>query len=334
MDVIKLSDGSGGQDTHKLIKDVFFNEFKNEYLLQENDGTNLNNINGEIIVTTDSFVVSPLFFNGGDIGKLSICGTVNDLAVSGAIPLYLTAAFIIEEGFSILDLKKIVSSMAMAAKEANVKIVAGDTKVVEKGKCDGVFINTTGIGVLNKSKFPNLNQVNPGDKIILNGTIGDHGMALLSERNLLGLDGTIKSDCACLNNLISNLSERISSIKVMRDATRGGLATTLKELTSSFNLSFNIDQMDIPISNEVDELCDMIGFDPLYVANEGKCIIIVSQEDADKAVEILRADPLGKDSKVIGEVLEEGLGKLYLTTKFGSRRLLDLGIGEMLPRIC
>lgn len=334
MEVIKLSDGSGGQDTHKLIQDVFYNEFKNEYLSQENDGTNLRNIDGEIIITTDSFVVSPLFFNGGDIGKLSICGTVNDLVVSGATPLYLTAAFIIEEGFSILDLKKIVSSMAMAAKEANVKIVAGDTKVVEKGKCDGIFINTTGIGMLNKSKFPKLGQVESGDKIIVNGTVGDHGMALLSERKLLGLDGAIKSDCASLNHLISDLSESVASIKVMRDATRGGLATTLKELSTSFKLSFNINQVDIPISNEVDELCDMIGFDPLYVANEGKCIIIVSKEGADKALEILKSNPLGKDSSIIGEVLEENLGKLYLTTKFGSRRLLDLGIGEMLPRIC
>ena len=333
MEIVKLSHGNGGLDTQNLINDVFYKNFSNEYLAQKADGTNIDTISGEIIVTTDSFVVSPIVFNGGDIGKLSVCGTINDLSVSGAKPLYITVAFIIEEGFPISTLKDIAQSIANEATYNQVKIIAGDTKVVERGKCDGVYINTTGIGVKNSTNLNMYGKLKSGDKIIINGDIADHGISLLMSRKLLDIDGEIKSDCCSLMKIIDSVVSQTSSIKVMRDATRGGLATTLKELSSFYKLSFNIYENNLPIKCEVNEICEMVGFDPLYIANEGKCIFIVGKDEAEKVVNIINLYP-NQNARIIGEVLEEDLGNLYLTTRFGSKRILDLGEGEMLPRIC
>lgn len=333
MSKITLSHGNGGELTNKLICDIFYSNFNNKYLSQQNDGTNLKELNGQVIVTTDSYVVSPLFFNGGDIGKLSICGTVNDLVVSGAKPLYITCGFIIEEGFEIETLQLIVESMTKQAQFDNVKIVAGDTKVVEKGKCDGIFINTTGIGIL-QDTFNTNNTIKKGDKIIINSTIANHGICLLTERNILPLNESIKSDCKSLNSIITSLTTKHKFIKNMRDATRGGIATTLKELCNFYNISIDITESTIPINDNVREISQLIGLDPLYIANEGICIFIVESKEADNIINMLKQHPDGLDARIIGEVIDCSSSNLYLTTKFCTKRILDLGTGEMLPRIC
>lgn len=343
MAIITMAHGSGGIESSKLIEEVFYSNFNNEELMQGNDSTILNEIKGKIAITTDSFVIDPIFFPGGDIGKLSVCGTVNDLAVSGAKPLYITAGFIIEEGFEIDSLKKIVKSMADTAKECRVKIVAGDTKVVEKGRGHKIYINTTGIGEFTKDIYQlNMKNISVGDKIILSGTIGDHGMCIMNHREKLDVESTIKSDCATLNILTSDIMGASTEVRIMRDPTRGGVATTLNEIVNSSNKSMMIYESELPINEEVFSFCEMLGIDPLYVANEGKLICIVSSCDAKKVLNVIKKHSLGKNAKIIGEVIEEKIGNvrehkknfLYIKTELGAKKILKAAQGELLPRIC
>ncbi|WP_432409227.1 hydrogenase expression/formation protein HypE [Wukongibacter sp. M2B1] len=335
MDVITLSHGSGGRITHDLIKEIFFKYFKNDILLQQSDSGIVQKLDGEIAVTTDSFVINPIFFNGGDIGKLSICGTINDLAVSGAKPMYITVGFIIEEGLKIGDLEKIVKSMAQTAKQANVKIITGDTKVVEKGKADKIFINTTGIGLIeDEGLILSTNNINEGDKVIVSGTLGDHGMSIVNLREDFGFIAGIKSDCSLLDILAKDILNTSKNIKIMRDPTRGGLATALNEIAELSKMSIVISEKEIPIQDEVMSMCELLGFDPLYAANEGKLVAIVSSHDAEKVLMAMRKNPLGRDSKIIGEVINDNRSRVYLRTEIGGTRILNMPEGELLPRIC
>lgn len=331
--MITLSHGNGGEETHKLIKDIFYKYFKNEVLNQMGDSNILNEISDSIAVTTDSFVVDPIFFNGGDIGKLSVCGTVNDLAVSGALPKYITAAFIIEEGLEINVLEKVAKSMAKTAAESGVKIIAGDTKVVNRGKGDKLYINTTGIGILEKN-YISFDKIKPKDKIIVNGNIGEHGICILNEREYLNFQCDIKSDCAPLNKLCKDILSVSNNVRIMRDATRGGVATTLNEIVNTCKKSMLIYEEEIPVSQEVESFCHILGFDPLYVANEGKIVVIVDEKDAVNVLETMKNNPLGKNSKIIGEVIEDKSANLYLKTSLGGTKILPMLQGEILPRIC
>lgn len=335
MGIITLSHGSGGRMTYDLIKDIFFKHFNNDILFGQNDSGITRNLNGRIAVTTDSFVIRPIFFNGGDIGKLSICGTINDLAVSGATPMYIAVGFIIEEGLEIDTLEKIAISMAQTSKQANVKIITGDTKVVEKGKGDKIYINTTGIGLIKDSEvILSAKNISEGDRVIVSGTIGDHGMAIINEREDFGLNVDLKSDCSLIDRLAKDILNTSKKIKVMRDPTRGGLATTLNELAEIRKMSIVINEKDIPFKNEVISMCELLGFDPLYVANEGKLVVIVSGDDANKVLEVMRKNPLGRDSEIIGKVINDNKSNVYLKTEIGGTRLLNMVDGELLPRIC
>ncbi len=333
---ILLGHGSGGRLSHDLIKDLFIKYFSNDILDEQTDAAVLNINSDRLSYTTDSFVVDPIFFPGGDIGKLAIAGTVNDLAVSGAAPLYLSASFIIEEGFSVKDLEIIVRSMSEEAKKAGVKIVTGDTKVVNRGQCDKVFINTTGIGQL-PDKCKNIGTgagIEPGDKIIINGTIGDHGMSIMAAREGINFSAEIESDCACLNHLIKRALDVSDKIKFMRDATRGGVATVLCELTEKRNFGIEINEEAVPVRENVRGMCELLGFDPLYVANEGKVLIVVGKDDADKVLDVLKQDEFGKDAAIIGEIVDEHHARAWLNTGIGGRRIIDMLAGEQLPRIC
>ncbi len=335
-DRVFLGHGSGGILTGELISNLFFYYFKNDILEEMTDAARLKIKSHFLSFTTDSFVVDPLFFPGGDIGKLAVCGTVNDLAVSGAKPLYLSCGFIIEEGFSLYKLEKIVQSMSEEAERAQVQIVTGDTKVVAKGQCDKLFINTSGIGSLiyrNKGIGKAENICN-GDKIIINGSIGDHGISILSARNELNIKTNLMSDCASLNGLIENVLEKSEGIKFMRDATRGGLATVLCELAEQKNIGIELNETDIPVKEEVRGVCELLGFDPLYIANEGKVVIIVKNENAKEVLEIMKKHPLGKESRIIGELKDINPGLVWLNTQIGGKRLVDKLSGEQLPRIC
>lgn len=335
MKKITLSHGSGGEETHKLIKDLFYKYFNNDILMQENDSSVINQIKGKIAITTDSFVINPIFFKGGDIGKLSVCGTVNDLCMSGATPLYITVAFIIEEGFLIENLEKIVKSIANTAKYTNVKIVAGDTKVVEKGNCEKIYINTTGIGVIKDSKYiVDGSNVNVGDKIILSGTIADHGISIMSKREFFEIENEIESDCSPLNYLVKDIMNVSKNIKLMRDPTRGGLANTIKEIVDKVSKSILINEEYIPVKEEVMSFCEMLGLDPLYVANEGKLICVVGKDDANKVLEAMKKNEFGKDAMIIGEVIEDDKSNLYLKTSLGHTKILQMAQGDLLPRIC
>ncbi|MDY3359176.1 MAG: hydrogenase expression/formation protein HypE [Clostridium celatum] len=335
MDIITLSHGSGGKATNKLINDIFFKYFENEYLNQKNDSTILPKLNDKIAISTDSFVINPIFFKGGDIGKLSVCGTINDIAMSGAIPLYISVGFIIEEGLSFNELERVVKSMAETAKKANVKIVTGDTKVVERGSCDKLYINTTGIGI-KKDTTPYLggDTVKDGDKIIISGTLGDHGISIMNERENLNFSSNIKSDCCLLNELISDILSVSNNIKVLRDPTRGGIATTLNEISEHSKISMEINEIDLPIKNEVKSVCDILGLDPLYVANEGKVVVIVDKEEANKVLNIMKENPVAKNSAIIGEAINDGKNKVYLKTLIGGKRIVNMPEGELLVRIC
>ncbi|MDF2947070.1 MAG: hydrogenase [Bacillales bacterium] len=331
--LVTLAHGDGGELAHRLIQEVFVEAFKhNDHAMM--DAALLTLTSNEVAITTDSFVVSPIFFPGGDIGKIAVAGTVNDLAVSGAKPLYLTSAFIIEEGFKIKDLQTIVKSMVIEASKSGVKIVAGDTKVVERGKCDGIFINTTGIGVKYQNSSINPFEINEGDSVIVSGTVGDHGIAILTARNELGLINNVQSDCASLSQVIEKLINSGINIKIMRDPTRGGLATTLVEICEDFNVTITLEADEIPVKNDVLGACELLGFEPIYLANEGKFILIIAKEDESKALDILRADDNGVDAKVIGSVQNKDKGQLLLTTVFGSTRRLSRLSGMLLPRIC
>jgi len=329
--VISLAHGDGGELSHRLIRDVFIQSFghQTEALF---DASIVAFPNGQMAVTTDSFVIKPLFFPGGSIGKLAVAGTINDLAVSGAKPLYLTCGFVIEEGFLISDLKKIVEDMAKEAKETGVLLVAGDTKVVERGNADGLFINTTGIGVVDSSRKDF--QFEEGDSIIISGTIGDHGIAVLGARGDLGFTTNVLSDCASLNGMLENVQRSSDNVRIMRDPTRGGLATTLVEIAEDFSLTMVIEEEQIPVKEEVHGVCELLGFDPLYLANEGKAIIIVSGADTDKVLSELHKTQEGKDATVIGKVIGTQKGQLLLQTPLGSKRILNRLAGMMFPRIC
>lgn len=334
---ISLNHGSGGKLTHQLISDVFLKYFHNETLDQLTDAALLHIPESRIAFTTDSFVVDPVFFPGGNIGKLAVCGTVNDLAVSGARPLYLSASFIIEEGLSMETLDTIAKSMADEANAAGVKIVTGDTKVVAHGQCDKVFINTAGIGVVSgpHEKIAAGLNVKPGDKIIINGDIADHGMAILCERENLKFKTDIQSDCACLNYLIESVLEaEPGAVKFMRDATRGGLATVLCELAGEREVGVELDEESLPISEPVLGVCDLLGFDPLYIANEGKVVMVVDGDRSEKVLSQMRKHPLGKNSSIIGEVVDDHNGMVLLHTDVGGSRIVDMLAGDQLPRIC
>jgi hydrogenase expression/formation protein HypE len=338
-DQVVMGHGSGGKMTQDLIRDIFLNAFSTKTPGTGDDGavlaiTTTQRESHQIIVSTDSHVVSPLFFPGGDIGRLAICGTVNDVAMMGAVPLFLTAGFILEEGLEINTLSKIVSSMQLAAEEAGVQIIAGDTKVVQKGKADGVYINTTGVGIRSLESRITGAGARPGDKIILSGTIGDHGIAVLSARGELGFTSDLKSDVAPLNHLVEKMLAASKEIHVLRDPTRGGLATTLNEIAQQSNVRITIDETAIPIRPAVQSACEMLGFDPLYVANEGKLIAFVSPDAAGKVLDAIRAHAYGQDSVIIGEVDEKASPRVLLKTLIGTHRVIGILSGEMLPRIC
>lgn len=331
MDRILLGHGSGGRLMHELISEHFGPAFGMEVF---GDSAILNMSQKKLAFTTDSYVVSPLFFPGGNIGELAVYGTVNDLAVSGAEPLYLTAGFIIEEGFPLGDLKAIVRSMSTAAVNAGVRIVAGDTKVVNKGKGDGIFINTSGIGVLWDGAEISASRIEKGDKVLLSGEIGRHGMAVMSERNGITFDPPIVSDTAPLNGLVKAMIRATSDIHFMRDPTRGGLATTLKEVAAESKRCIRIKEESIPVAPQVRGACDLLGLDPLYVANEGALIAVVSSAAAESALAAMRGHPYGAAARIIGEVMDAPEGLVLLETAIGGTRIIEMLQGEQLPRIC
>lgn len=319
---------------HELIKGLFLKELKNPFLSALDDASAINIGKEEISFTTDSYVVSPIFFPGGDIGALSVYGTVNDLAVCGAEPLYLSVGMIMEEGLEISVLEKITRSIKTAALAAKVNVVTGDMKVVEKGSCDKIFINTSGIGIKKKAAKLTLDSIKQGDRVIISGPIGQHGVSILASREGLDFFSDVKSDCAPVNDLISKVLKSCSGVKFMRDPTRGGVATTLNEFVEGRNFGIILDEDSIPVSPGVGSACELMGFDPLYMANEGRVVIVASKRDSKKIVDIIRRDNIGKRACVIGEVTSEYKGKVCMTTKAGGLRLLRMLTGEQLPRIC
>ncbi|HHT0591920.1 TPA: hydrogenase expression/formation protein HypE [Legionella anisa] len=332
--IINLTHGSGGRIMAQLIDQLFLASFNNEWLAQKNDQACFSALPGRMVMTTDSYVISPLFFPGGDIGSLSVHGTVNDVVMSGAKPLYLSTSFIIEEGFPLADLQKIVESMAKAARHANVAIITGDTKVVERGKGDGIFINTTGIGVIPEGIHISGDQAKPGDRVIVSGYIGDHGIAIMAHRNNLHFQTKIQSDTASLDDLVRCMTDAVPDIHCLRDPTRGGLATTLNELALQSNIGFMIDEDKIPIRTEVASACELLGLDALYVANEGKLIAVCPPDNANKLLTVMRSHPLGLYAEDIGQVIEDERHFVQLKTKLGGMRIIDWLAGEQLPRIC
>ena len=334
-DSILLGHGSGGTLTHELIQCLFQKLLGNEFLNAGNDAAVLHATNGEkLVVSTDAHIVSPLFFPGGDIGRLAVCGTVNDVAMMGARVEALTASFIIEEGFAVSQLESIVASMADACREAGVKVVAGDTKVTERGKSDGLFISTSGFGWLPSGRQIAGNLAQPGDAVIISGAIGNHGVAIVQARGNLGFTSNVQSDVAPLNGMIAGLLDAVPDVHVLRDPTRGGLATTLVEIVRQSSVSIELEESRIPIDQAVRSVCDLLGFDPLYMANEGKLILILPNSSADRALEMLRAHKYGQGAALIGKVRENSSGKLWLRTALGTTRVLDMLSSEMLPRIC
>ena len=332
---IDMAHGSGGRAMAQLIEELFAKHLGNEYLAQGDDGALLPHPGeGRLVMATDSHVVSPLFFPGGDIGCLSVHGTINDVAVMGAEPLYLSAGFILEEGFKLADLARIVQSMAAAAREAGVPIVTGDTKVVERGKGDGVFITTTGVGVVRPGNELSGRNALPGDAILVSGTLGDHGMAIMAERESLGFESPIVSDTAALHGLIAAMRASGAEIHVLRDPTRGGLATTLNEIARQSGVGMMLQEKNLPVKPEVEAACEFLGLDPLYVANEGKLVAICAAADAEKLLAVMRAHPLGGAAAMIGTVHEDAHHFVQMTTGFGGRRIVDWLSGEQLPRIC
>jgi hydrogenase expression/formation protein HypE len=331
---ILLGHGSGGKLSADLIKKIFLSQFENSYLEPLNDSATFDLNGTKLAFTTDSYVVNPIFFPGGDIGRLAVNGTVNDLAVSGAKPLYISAAFILEEGFPVEDLWKVVLSMKGACEEAGVLLVTGDTKVVDKGKGDKIFINTSGLGIVQRDVKISSDRAKPGDKVILSGAIGVHGIAIMSTREGLDFETQILSDTAPLTSLVMDMLDVSTKINCMRDPTRGGVASTLNEIASSSKAGIRIDENKIPITREVRGACEMLGLDPLYVANEGKLIAVVDKDDDERIVEKMRTNPLGRDAVIIGEVTSDHPGIVLMKTKIGGMRVVDMLTGEQLPRIC
>lgn len=341
-EVIVMGHGSGGKMSHDLVRTLFLPLFQNPILAAGNDAgvtpADFCQQDGQpvrLAISTDSHVVFPLFFPGGDIGRLAVCGTVNDIAMMGASPLYLTAGFVLEEGLPIATLEQIVASMKAAAQQAGVHIVAGDTKVVQKGKADGLYITTSGIGIVQSGIQIGGEQARPGDIVILSGPVGDHGIAVLSARGELGFETGVLSDVAPLNHLVqAMLAVASQGIHVLRDPTRGGLATTLNEIVQQSQVGMQVYEEKIPVRPAVQAACEMLGFDPLYVANEGKLVAIVHPSKADQVLSVMRRTPYGEEAVIIGEIVSQPPGRVLLRTPLGSTRILDVLAGEMLPRIC
>jgi len=350
-DHILLAHGSGGRLSHALVERLFLARFANPILARLEDAAVLalaeaGGGGARLAFTTDSYVVSPIFFPGGDIGKLAVCGTVNDLAMSGATPLYLSAGFILEEGLALPDLERVADSMAAAAAAAGVRIVTGDTKVVDHGKADRLFINTAGIGVVPPGVALGAERVRPGDALLVSGTLGDHGMTIMSQREGLRFDSPLVSDCAPLNGLVAALMDALArsgeggadwglqALRFMRDPTRGGLATVLNEVAASAGVGIEIEEGRLPVRDAVRAACELLGLDPLYVANEGKLVAFVAPELAERALTALRAHAYGREAAIIGRVTEEHTGRVVLRTALGARRVVDMLVGEQLPRIC
>lgn len=333
---ILLSHGNGGRIMHELITNLFIRHFGNRILNRQGDSAILPADPDEIAFTTDSFVIDPLFFPGGNIGKLAVCGTVNDLSVSGAEPLFLSVSFIIEEGFPMKELDTIVRSLAGEAKKAGVLVVTGDTKVVNKGKCDKLFINTSGIGRINKANrlAGKIRSIRPGDLILINGPLGEHGMAVMNARESFNFKTPVRSDCACLNQLIREVLNQTTSVKFMRDPTRGGVATVLDELAGIMPYGIAVEESALPMGKGVRAMCELLGFDPLYVANEGKVIIVAGEKEGELTLEIMKKNKLGKHSAIIGRVVNDHAGKVVLKTGTGGKRILASLSGDLLPRIC
>jgi hydrogenase expression/formation protein HypE len=334
VEFVSINHGSGGKLTHALINSVFVDRFGmklplTDSAILEGEGFNL-------AFTTDSYVIDPLFFPDGNIGNLAVCGTINDLSVSGAIPAFIAASFIIEEGFPVKDLTVVAESMAEEAVKAGIKIVTGDTKVVEKGKCDKLFITTSGIGFLKSDMryLSDASRVRPSDKLIINGPLGNHSIAVLGARNNLSFNTPVTSDCASLNHIIKAVMEECRSVHFMRDLTRGGLAAVLNELSAMTGTGIVINESSVPVDDPVKGLCEMLGFDPLYLANEGKVLIVVGFEEAEKVLEVLRTHPLGRQAAIIGEIVPEKKNIVIIHTLIGGKRILDMPSGQQLPRIC
>jgi len=334
-DRILLAHGSGGKLSHDLIRKSFVSTLGNPILDKLDDSAVFElGSSGRLAFTTDSYTVSPIFFPGGDIGKLAVCGTVNDLSMSGATPLYLSLSFIIEEGFLIADLEKIVNSIHQAAAEAEVKIVAGDTKVVNKGSADKLFINTSGVGVVPPGVDISGANARRGDRVIVSGTLGDHGIAILSQREGLKFHVPVPSDCSPLNRLVAEMLETSANLHCLRDPTRGGLATTLNEFAQQSQVGINIDEESIPVNKAVLSACELLGFDPLHMANEGKLAAVVAPADTDKVLAKMKQNQYGHEAAIIGEVVNEHPGRVVMKTRLGASRIVDVLVGELLPRIC
>jgi hydrogenase expression/formation protein HypE len=333
-DTIQIAHGAGGKLSADLIEKIFLPCFANPALNQLEDQAVINAPNGRLAFSTDSYVVQPIFFPGGNIGELAVNGTINDLCMSGAIPKYLSVGFILEEGLAIAELHKIVLAMKKAADQAGVLIVTGDTKVVNKGACDKLFINTSGIGFISEGVQINARQIRPGDKIIVSGTIADHGMAVLTSREKLSFQTPLRSDTAALNFMVSEMLQCGSAVHAMRDPTRGGLAATLNELARASDLGFLIHEDKIKVRDDVRGACELLGIDPLYVANEGKLIAFVAESEAEKVLSIMQNNALGKEAVIIGEALPGRRKMALLKNRLGVERIIDMPIGEQLPRIC
>jgi hydrogenase expression/formation protein HypE len=332
---IILGHGSGGKLSQELLRRYFYPSFDNPALMQRNDAAVIPSPGtGRLALTTDAHVVWPLFFPGGDIGRLAICGTVNDLAVVGARPQWMSASFILEEGLALETLERIVRSMKSAAEEAGIAVVAGDTKVVERGKADQIYISTSGVGWVPQGRHVSGDNAQPGDVVLLSGPIGNHGVAVLAERGELGFQTTVRSDIAPLNGLVEAMFAAGRGIHVMRDPTRGGLATTLNEITDQSGVGIELQETSIPLDAAVEAACEMLGLDPLYIANEGKLVAITTEEDAEPILQAMRAHPLGQQACRIGTVVEQPAGRVLMRTAIGGTRIVDTLAGEMLPRIC
>lgn len=334
-DTVLMAHGSGGTMMRDIIEQLFFEAYAGDTLRRGDDAATLDIAGGRVAFSTDTFVVTPHFFPGGDIGHLAVCGTVNDVATSGATPRYLSCGFVLEEGYPLDDLRRVCASMAATAKEAGVEIVTGDTKVVNRGHGDGIYINTAGIGELREGIDLSASHIRPGDKVLISGSIGDHGIAIISTREELSFSTQIESDAAPLNHLITAVLNACpaGSVRAFRDPTRGGLASTLNEFASTAHVDIRVDEDEVPVHDQVRGACEMLGYDVFQVANEGKMVCVCAPEAADAALAAMRADKYGAEAAIIGEVLE-GDGRVYLRTSFGSERILDMLVGEQLPRIC
>lgn len=333
-DNILLEHGSGGKISHSLITDIMLPIFNNPILSQLNDGAIFDIEGKRLAFSTDTYVVDPIFFPGGNIGTLSINGTVNDIAMCGATPLFLSAGLIIEEGFSLADLKTILQEMSIAAEKAGVKVVTGDTKVVPKGAADKIFINTSGIGIIPKNMDIASHRARPGDKIILSGSIADHGITILTQREGMTFDSSVASDTAPLNHMVKNMLSVCKNIHVLRDPTRGGIGTALNEIAIKSEIGIKIYEEKIPVKNEVAAICELLGFDPVYIANEGKLLAFVPPDHVEKVLDVIRENRFGREACIIGEVVEDNPRKVFMQTRIGGTRIVDMLTGEQLPRIC